>query len=351
MIGLAASLSWVNVASKCHMIAAEPEPHLTTKETTVSHELTTAIDWLDTGHQVMMAVVASTWGSAPRRPGSLMVVRDDGVFEGSVSGGCVEGAVICEAQAMLQDKSPSDGHRALTFSVTSEKAWDVGLACGGEIVIWLFVLSPTDVSTLRSALNDLTTGRSGELRFADTKQTTWQMYEALPAKAHPKADESTHSVPVLAPLTLVIVGAVHIAQHLSVMADACEFDVIIVDPRAAFREGRSFAQATLVDDWPDDYFRQNPVTATTAVVTLTHDPKLDDAALQEILGNDVAYIGCLGSRKTHAARLERLQQRRIGEQLLARIHAPVGLDIAAATPAEIAVSILAEIIQVTRASQ
>lgn len=318
----------------------------------MSRELTTAIDWLDAGHRVMMAVVASTWGSAPRRPGSLMVVREDGVFEGSVSGGCVEGAVIGEAQAMLQQGSPATvGHRALTFSVTSEQAWDVGLACGGEIVIWLFVLSHTDITTLRSAQNDLAAGTSGQLRFADASQTSWRTYDALPAKTLPKANESTHSVPVLAPLTLVIVGAVHIAQHLSVMAEACEFDVIIVDPRAAFREGRSFAQATLVDDWPDDYFRQNPASATTAVVTLTHDPKLDDAALQEILGKGAAYIGCLGSRKTHAARHERLRKQGVSEHLLQTIHAPVGLDITAATPAEIAVSILAEIIQVTRASQ
>lgn len=317
----------------------------------MSRELTIAIDWLEAGHQTMMAVVAKTWGSAPRRPGSLMVVRQDGVFEGSVSGGCVEGAVIGEAQAMLQQASATSGHRTLTFSVTSEQAWDVGLACGGEIVIWLFVLSQTDIATLQSALNDLTAGRSGELKFEKPKQTTWHTYDVLPAKALPKIAGSVHSVPVLAPLSLVIVGAVHIAQHLSVMAEACEFDVTIVDPRAAFREGRSFAQASLFDDWPDDYFRQNPVGATTAVVTLTHDPKLDDAALEELAGGDAAYIGCLGSRKTHAARLERLRQRGVEEQFLATIHAPVGLDIAAATPAEIAVSILSEVIQVIRASQ
>lgn len=318
----------------------------------MSRELKTAIDWLEAGHRVMLAVVASTWGSAPRRPGSLMVVRGDGIFEGSVSGGCVEGAVIGEAQAMLQqDSAATVGHRKLTFSVTSEEAWDVGLACGGEIAIWLFALSQTDKAALHSALNDLADGRSGELKFENAMQTTWRTYDVLPAKAQPKMAGSVHSLPVLAPLSLVIVGAVHIAQHLSVMAEACEFDVTIVDPRAAFREGRSFAQATLVDDWPDDYFRQNRVGSTTAVVTLTHDPKLDDAALEELVGGNAAYIGCLGSRKTHAARLERLRQKGVTEQFLATIHAPVGLDIAAATPAEIAVSILSEIIQVIRASQ
>lgn len=312
-------------------------------------ELTTATAWLDAGQDVVLAVVASTWGSAPRRAGSLMVVRNDTVFEGSVSGGCVEGAVIGEATAMLEAKDGTPVYKELTFAVASEDAWDVGLACGGEITIWLFRLGSNTLPALREILDYMSVGKSSALVFnkADGAVSA-QPLSGKPGKPQPSADHTRHIIPIIAPLSIVVIGAVHIAQHLAAIAAECDFSVTIVDPRAVFRENRGFSGATLIDEWPDKYFRRCPATASTAIVTLTHDPKLDDAALVETLTSDAIYIGCLGSRKTHAARLERIQQHGFDATTLDKIDAPVGLDIKAATPAEIAVSIMGKIIQTVR---
>ncbi len=316
----------------------------------VHQELRAATAWLEARQGVVLAVVARTWGSAPRRAGSLMVVRNDTVFEGSVSGGCVEGAVISEATAMLEAGDGADWHKELTFAVATEDAWDVGLACGGEITIWLFRLGSHALPALRETLNFLSAGKSLELMFSEADgSASTQPLSGKSGKPQPSIEGSSHIIPMIAPLSIVVVGAVHIAQHLAAMASECGFSVTIVDPRAVFRENRGFSGATLVDDWPDEYFKRYPVTAATAVVTLTHDPKLDDAALLETLTSDALYIGCLGSKKTHAARLERLQKEGFDADTLGKIHAPIGLDIKAATPAEIAVSVMGQIIQTVRA--
>lgn len=150
-------------------------------------------------------------------------------------------------------------------------------------------------------------------------------------------------------LRLVLVGAVHIAQTLAPMATMAGYRVTIIDPRGAFATAERFAGVELIEDWPDDYLAAAPPTARTAVVTLTHDPKLDDAALKAALRSDAFYIGSLGSKRTHAARLDRLKAEGVAPDALARIHAPVGLAIAARSPAEIAVAILAQITQTLRA--
>lgn len=151
------------------------------------------------------------------------------------------------------------------------------------------------------------------------------------------------------PLRLIVVGAVHIAQALAPTASGAGYDVTIVDPRGAFAAHDRFAGVRLVDDWPDDFLDREPADARTAVVTLTHDPKLDDAALDRALASPAFYIGSLGSRKTHAARLERLSARGFDDAALARIHGPIGLAIGARSPAEIAIAVLAQITQVLRA--
>lgn len=150
------------------------------------------------------------------------------------------------------------------------------------------------------------------------------------------------------PLRLVLVGAVHIAQALSPMAARCGYEVTIVDPRAAFAQAERFDSVRVIDAWPDEAMASLDLDARTGVITLTHDPKLDDPALEVALKSPVFYIGCLGSRRTQAARLERLTQKGFGPDELARIHGPVGLDIGARTPSEIAVSILAEVTQTLR---
>lgn len=149
-------------------------------------------------------------------------------------------------------------------------------------------------------------------------------------------------------LRMIIVGAVHISQHLARMADLTGYDVTIIDPRGAFASEERFREFEILDDWPDDAMRQLAPDKRTAVITLTHDPKLDDPALEVALKSDAFYIGCLGSRKTHGARLERLRRAGFEDDALAHIHGPVGLDIGAVSPSEIAVSIMGEVTSVLR---
>ncbi len=318
----------------------------------MTKEISTIHTWLKQGHKAALAIVAKAWGSAPRRAGSIMIVRDDGVFEGSVSGGCVEGSVITEAVELINGNDQSNTtpiFKSLEFAVASEQAWEVGLACGGEIEIFLYCLSQDDASAIeelqtnlafRKATSLILPLQDGSIQITDGKPIT--------GKVAPQSTDNHFTVPFVPPIRLDVVGAVHIAQHLAVMAAECDYSVRIIDPRGAFSESRTFGSAKLYADWPDDYFRANTPDATTAVVTLTHDPKLDDAALHETLTSTAFYIGCLGSRKTHAARVKRLQKRGTQQQYIDRIHAPVGLDIGSATPAEIAAAILAEIIQAAR---
>ncbi len=311
-------------------------------------EITIASQWLAAEGAVCLAVVAKTWGSAPRRAGSLLITRADGTFEGSVSGGCVEGNVIAEAQELLNSQE-FPAFKELKFSVSSEQAWEVGLACGGEIIIWLFSLGEKQLSALQQAQSSVANGNSGVLTIDLPDQLVrWDTEPGGKTRSSPEKDGNLYKIPFSSELRLEIVGAVHIAQHLAVMAEQCGFKTNIIDPRGAFTDNRSFGNAAICDMWPDDYFAENPPTPTTAVVTLTHDPKLDDAALSCVLNSEAFYTGSLGSKKTHAARLERLTENGHSAAHLDKIDAPIGLDIGAANPAEIAVAIMAKIIQAIR---
>ncbi len=315
----------------------------------MTKEISIVQDWLKLGHKAVIAVVAKTWGSAPRRAGSIMVVRDDGLFEGSVSGGCIEGAVIAESVDLISRETTPHAFKSLEFAVASEQAWEVGLACGGEIGIFLFCLSPSDHTVFEQLQSNLAARKSASLSLPlHSEPLLVNSPSAAAGKPMPLTTENSFIVPFMPPIRLDIVGAVHIAKHLAVMASECDFIVRVIDPRNAFSESRSFGNATLYCEWPDDYFRNNVPDQTTAVVTLTHDPKLDDAALQETLRSNAFYIGCLGSRKTHKARVDRLRTAGFSDEHTSKINAPIGLDIGSATPAEIAASVLAEIIQTAR---
>lgn len=315
----------------------------------MSKEISIAQEWLAGGYGVVLAIVAKAWGSAPRRAGSIMIVRDDGVFEGSVSGGCVEGAVIAEATNLMENNARPHASKSLEFSVASEQAWEVGLACGGEIEIFLFYLSPKDLTTINALVKNLSLRKPVSLALPLQKgPIRVDVGAPLTGKAAPIKNNEEFIVPFIPPVQLDIVGAVHIAQHLAVMAGECGFTVRIIDPRGAFSQSRTFGTADLHAEWPDDFFQSNPPDATTAVITLTHDPKLDDAALGKILSTNAFYIGCLGSRKTHASRVVRLSEAGFSDDEIGKINAPIGLDIGSATPAEIAASILAEVIQAAR---
>ena len=296
--------------------------------------LAKATDWRAAGHGLALATVVKAWGSAPRRPGAMLLVRDDGLFEGSVSGGCVEGAVIEAARARIA----AGGGELLTFGVASETAWEVGLACGGEISIFV---QAVDDSGFPPAL----LARIAAARAAGAAISIGFDFAAGRAAEGGGGDWTLRIDP---PLRLMLVGAVHISQALAPMAASLGHRVLIVDPRGAFAAGPRFAGFEVDGRWPDEALADWKPDGASAVVTLTHDPKLDDVALAAALRSDTYYIAALGSRKTHAARLDRLGSAGFGAADLARIHGPAGLDIGAANPAEIALSVAAQMVAAWR---
>ena len=269
---------------------------------------------------------------------------------GSVSGGCVEGAVVEEALAAIEDGRS----RVLTFGVSDEQAFAVGLACGGTIRI---LLEPVGAAIPVALLADLVAARADRRAVAyRVNLTTWARRLETPSEALAtrfRADQSgVEGDDFIAihnpPLRMVIVGAVHIAQHLVTMARACGYDPLLVDPREAFGTAARFPGEVISHDWPDAALAAFGLDARTAVVTLTHDPKLDDPAIRAALASPAFYIGCLGSTRTQAKRLTRLTEAGFTDTDLARLHAPVGLNIGARSPAEIALSVMAQITQVLR---
>jgi len=309
-----------------------------------------AVDWVQSGARVALATVVQTWGSAPRQPGAQLAIRDDGTMMGSVSGGCVEGAVVFEAMEALQDGKP----RLLTYGVADETAFEVGLACGGTIRILVEPIGPDAPALHPDMLADLVTARAARRPVAllteldsFTRQLVGPDAPGLAERFRADRsgpDEAGQMISIHnPPLRLVIVGAVHIAQALVPMARLAGYDPVMVDPRDAFASDARFPGVTISRDWPDEALDAIGLDARTAVVTLTHDSKLDDPAIAAALRSDVFYLGCLGSTRTHAKRLERLRAVGLDDSDFARIHAPVGLNIGARTPSEIAVATLAQI--------
>lgn len=313
-----------------------------------------ALNWHNEGRGAALATVVDTWGSAPRQAGSQLAVSGAGEIMGSVSGGCVEGAVVVEALEALADGKP----RLLTFGVADETAFEVGLACGGTIRILVEPIATIGGMPV-AMLKAITERRKARQPVGyGIRPETWERRLITPddpaLKSRFRADrsgteESGEFIAIFnPPLRMLVVGAVHIAQALLPMARLAGYDPVLIDPRDAFASSQRFPGETIVHDWPDEALRAQGLDARTAVVTLTHDSKLDDPAIMAALGSDVFYLGCLGSTRTHAKRLDRLRQAGLEEAALARIHAPVGLDIGAKSPAEIAVSVLAQITHALR---
>ncbi|NHB77388.1 XdhC family protein [Rhodobacter calidifons] len=315
-----------------------------------------ALAWHQSGTGAALATVIETWGSAPRQAGSQLAISGTGEMVGSVSGGCVEGAVITEALDSLADRRS----RVLTFGVSDETAFAAGLACGGTIRVLVEPVGEGAEALPEAMLADLVAARAAPRALAVvTSPATWTRRLVAPGEdpavdARFKSDRSgmeedgrfiaIHNPP----LRLIVVGAVHIAQPLLAMARLCGYAPSLIDPRAAFGSAARFPGETILDDWPDAALARLQPDARTAIVTLTHDPKLDDPAIRQALSSPAFYLGCLGSTRTHARRLERLADAGFTPDQLSRIHAPVGLDIGARTPAEIAVAILAEITETLR---
>lgn len=310
-----------------------------------------ALAWVEAGQGAALATVIETWGSAPRRVGAQLVVSGAGAMEGSVSGGCVEGAVVVEALEVIED----GGTRVLEYGVSDGDAFAVGLACGGNMRVLVEPIGEGGMPV--QMLRDLVAARAGRGAVAYEVALDGSQ-RALVRDGHAdrfrmdRSGVSEDGVQFIGihnpPLRLIIVGGVHIAQDLVEMAARAGFDPIVVDPREAFGSAARFPSARLVHDWPDEALKGIGVDARSAVVLLTHDPKLDDPALHIALRSKAFYIGALGSKRTHAGRVTRLTEAGFDASDIARIHGPVGLNIGAAGPAEIAVSILAQMIQTLR---
>ena len=315
-----------------------------------------ALAWHRDGRGAALATVVETWGSAPRQAGSQLAISGTGEIMGSVSGGCVEGAVVTEALEALADGTC----RLLTFGVSDETAFAVGLACGGTIRVMVEPVGEGPQALPEAMLADLVAARSDRRALAvEVRPEGWTRRLLTPGQdvavdARFRSDRSgmeedgrfvaIHNPP----LRLIVVGAVHIAQPLMPMARLAGYDPTLIDPRGAFGSDSRFPGETILDDWPDEAMARLAPDARTAIITLTHDPKLDDPAIAVALRSGCFYLGCLGSKKTHAGRVARLQAAGFSEAEIARIHAPIGLAIGARTPAEIALSVLAQITQVLR---
>lgn len=287
--------------------------------------------------RMALATVTATWGSAPRPRGSHMLVHEDGRFEGSVSGGCVEGDVLHAAAATIADGET----RRLEFGVGDDSAWAVGLPCGGNIELLVQPLG--DRGFAPDLLDRIAEARDQGCRIALT--TDLATGETRAGDEPGEGRFVNHYAP---PRRLLIVGAVQIAQSLAAITRTMDVTPVVIDPRGRFLTEERFPGVELDDRWPDEAIMARRPDAATAVVTLSHDPKIDDPALAAALGSDAFYVAALGSRRSHAKRLERLTQAGIADADLARIDAPAGLDIGAQGPAEIALSIAAGMIRAFR---
>lgn len=326
--------------------------------------------WRAAGEQIAVATVIQTWGSAPRGVGAKMALTRDRKVAGSVSGGCVEAAVLEAGEQVLAERRP----RLLHFGVADEAAWEVGLSCGGTIEVFVEPLDldlydplraellaerPAAVATVVRGADELL-GRKllirgdGETRgsIPGADPGAREAVRAALAQGRSRRAELPGARPievfveVLSPSPmLVVVGGVHIAIALTALAKTLGYRTIVVDPRRPFGNPDRFPQADrIVQAWPDEALGEVGLTDATAVTVLTHDPKLDDPALKAALPSPAFYVGALGSKATQARRRQRLLEAGVSEAQLARLHAPIGLDLGGRTPAEIALSVMAQIV-------
>lgn len=333
--------------------------------------------WTNENKPFAIATVIKTWGSSPRPIGSSLIVSNDMDMAGSVSGGCVEGAVLKASKPLIEN---GEGQR-LGFGVTDEEAWAVGLSCGGQISVFIerFLafderetekaawgklndcLSKNEPCVLLSKLVDgqgahtviLPNGESfGENISDELKDEALRAYRERKNQVIGQASENEDNQYFAQVFPrrsqMLIIGAAHITAHLVELAKMYGFESTVIDPRQVFAEKTQFPTPPdhLISKYPSEVLEDFDLDAYTYAVILSHDPKIDDNALHVLLKSEIGYIGALGSRRTHAKRTKRLEEAGYSEEEIARIHAPIGVDIKAKTPAEIALSVMGEIIRV-----
>lgn len=297
--------------------------------------LKSASAWVREGRRVVMATIIKTWGSAPRPIGALTAIREDGVVVGSVSGGCIEDDMI---ELVKKGELAKDKPATTRYGVTAEEAKRFGLPCGGTLEL---VLEPLGKN---SGLDELLSRvERHELVLRKLDMETGHVTIG-PAKS---TDQLAFDGATLATVhgprwRLLIIGAGQLSVYLTQMAQALDYQVIICDPREEYAEGWNVAGTEFKRGMPDDVVTGANLDGHSAVVTLTHDPKLDDMALLEALKSPAFYVGAIGSRKNNEARRKRLAEFDLSHEEIARLHGPVGLKLNCKTPPEIAIAILAE---------
>jgi len=295
-----------------------------------------ADEWLRGGRRVVLGTIVRTWGSAPRPVGSLVAIRDDGLVVGSVSGGCIEDDLVDRVRARAL---AADAPQRVKYGVTAEDAFKFGLPCGGTLELVLEPAGPQ--SQLGELLGRITDGRQTVRRLdMATGRVTLEEGSGRDVLRATETELTTVHGPRL---RLLIIGAGQMTHYLAQMALACDYNVTICDPREEYADGWLVPGTLLVRTMPDDTVLEMKPDANTAIVALTHDPKLDDLALIEALKSNAFYVGAIGSQKNQAARKKRLVEFGVTEAQLERLHGPVGLKNGARTPPEIAVSIMAEL--------
>lgn len=307
--------------------------------------LTRAAEWLNAGQRVYLFTVVQTWGSAPRLPGALLAVREDGHLVGSVSGGCVEDDLADKARENKLPQSPA----LIEYGVSSSDAQRFGIPCGGRLQIFaeplssaeqlILILQGLDARRLLKRSVNLNTGEAIVADVSPGHQSSRQ-----------PAIEGDWFHSYFGPQwRLLIIGANQLGAVLANMAQVLDFEVTVCDPRQEMREEWHVEGVQWIYGMPDDAVLDFDADARAAIVAVTHDPKLDDMALLEALKSNAFYVGALGSQKNQQKRRERLRMFDLSDLEIAKLHGPVGLSIGSRTPAEIAVAILAELIQVRSA--
>ncbi len=305
--------------------------------------LASARDWLRAERSTWLCTIVAATGSSPRPPGSMLACRDDGVQCGSLSGGCVEEDLL---QRLVAGEYAGDPTRVVDYGVSAEENERLGLPCGGRLTVLVQALEKKDLDWLETVLAALAERRAvqretdiatGSTRLQDSPrylELAWDG-ECLRQSLGPKQ-------------RLLLVGAGQLSQSLAELALAMDYEVLVTDPRDTLREQWQGPAVPLLAGMPDDAVRAEVTDNRCLVITLTHDPRIDDMALMEALEGPAWYVGALGSRRTSEKRRQRLRQLGLGDTALARLHAPVGLDIGSKTPLEIAVAVLAELTQLSR---
>lgn len=293
-------------------------------------------EWLAAGRRVLLVTVVRTWGSAPRPEGALLAIRDDGLVEGSVSGGCIEDDLV---DRVRRHGLTATACEAVTYGVSADEARRFGLPCGGTIQLVLEPLSAQ--SGLDRVLDEIAHGRlvarrldlpTGEATLATARASDGLSFDG-------RALVTIHGPRY----RMLVIGASQLSKYLAQIAVGLDYHVTVCDPREEYAQTWDVPGVTLVRSMPDDIVGAMQLDERCAVVALTHDPKLDDLALMEALRSPAFYIGALGSRANNARRRERLKEFDLTDAQIARLHGPIGLYIGSRTPPEIAVSILAEI--------